>query len=125
MEIEARIPESFPGTVAIVDNKAERTILHPQYRRYKNGYDADFEYFVTQILAKLNPLRTNFRTRKKKSDQRDFHYFRRSVCVVCFVQRIACLGKTEGTQRPRIVGKRFSERKKVLQCEKWKKRSVE
>ena len=42
------------------------TLLHPEYRRYKDGYDADFEYFVTQLLAKLNPLRTNFRSRHKE-----------------------------------------------------------
>ena len=65
MECE-KVPESFPGTVAIKEDIARNTLLHKDYRRYKNGPDADFEYFVTRLLAKLNPLRTNFRMKKKE-----------------------------------------------------------
>jgi len=60
------IPGSFPGTVTIVEDIDNNTLLHPEYRRYKDGYDADFEYFVTRLLAKLNPLRTNYRSRQKE-----------------------------------------------------------
>ena len=65
MECE-KVPESFPGTVAIKEDIARNTLLHKDYRRYKNGPDADFEYFVTRLLAKMNPLRTNFRMKKKE-----------------------------------------------------------
>ena len=65
---EGIVPEKFPGTVCIVDNKENNTLLHPDYRRYNNGSDEDenenFNYFVTRLLAKLNPLRTCFRARK-------------------------------------------------------------
>ena len=60
------IPESFPGTVMIVEDIDNNTLLHPEYRKYNDGYDADFEYFVTRLLAKLNPLRTNYRSRQKE-----------------------------------------------------------
>ena len=63
---DGKVPESFPGTVAIIDDKVNNTLLHPGYRRYKDGHNDDFEYFVTRLLAKLSPLRTGFRTRKKE-----------------------------------------------------------
>ena len=60
------IPGLFPGTVTIVEDIDNNTLLHPEYRRYKDGYDADFEYFVTRLLAILNLLRTNFCSRLKE-----------------------------------------------------------
>ena len=66
---EGIVLEKFPGTVCIVDNNENNTLLHPDYRRYTIGSDEDenknFNYFVTRLLAKLNPLRTCFRARKK------------------------------------------------------------
>ena len=64
---EGIVTEKFPGTVCIVDNNENNTLLHPDYRRNNNGSDENenFNYFVTRLLAKLNPLRTCFRARKK------------------------------------------------------------
>ena len=53
----------FPGTVAIVNDKVTNTLLHPEYRRYEND-NKEFNYFVTRLLARVSPHRTNFRTRK-------------------------------------------------------------
>ena len=66
---EGIVPKKFPGTISIVDDKENNTLLHPDYRRNNNGSDKNenenFNYFVTRLLAKLNPLRTCFRARKK------------------------------------------------------------
>jgi len=40
--------------------------LHQDYRRYEGGYDEAFEYFVTRLLARITPSRTNFRKQKHK-----------------------------------------------------------
>ena len=58
------VAESFPGTVAIIDDKVNNTLLHPNYRRYGIGKCDGYEYFVTQLLARLSPGRTRFCTRK-------------------------------------------------------------
>ena len=59
------VPDSFPGSVYLqVENK--RTFLHQDYRRYKGGYDEAFQYFVTRLLARITPSRTNFRKQKHK-----------------------------------------------------------
>ena len=44
------IPNSFPGTVAIVDDKVNNTLLHPGYRKYDNADDENFNYLVTRLL---------------------------------------------------------------------------
>ena len=44
------VPDKFPGTVAIVDDKENNTLLHPGYRRYDGADDENFNYFVTRLL---------------------------------------------------------------------------
>ena len=62
---DGKVLDSFPGSVYLqVKNK--KTILHPDYRRYEGGYDEAFEYFVTRLLARITPSRTNFRKQKHK-----------------------------------------------------------
>ena len=58
------VAESFPGTVAIIDDKVNNTLLHPNYRRYGIGKCDGYEYFVTRLLARLSSGRTHFLTRK-------------------------------------------------------------
>ena len=43
------VPDSFPGTVAIVDDKVNNTLLYSGYRRYDRADDKNFNYFVTRL----------------------------------------------------------------------------
>ena len=52
------VPDSFPGTVAIVDDKVNDTLLHPGYRRYDKADDENFNYFVTRLLPTVTATKT-------------------------------------------------------------------
>ena len=58
------IPESFPGTVEIIEDKENNTVLHPQYRRYENRQCEHFDYFLNNILARVGPQKTRFHADK-------------------------------------------------------------
>ena len=60
----AKVPASFPGTVAINTDSVE--ILANEYRQYGNADNEEFYYFVTRILSAVNPGKTNFKLRKTK-----------------------------------------------------------
>ena len=65
-----RVPNSFPGSVALVTVEAddlmmEDTInLNSNYRRYGDAGNAEFIYFVTRILPAINPAYSNFKRQK-------------------------------------------------------------
>ena len=52
------VPDSFSGTVAIVDDKVNNTLLHPGYRRYDKADDENFNYFVTRLLPTVTATKT-------------------------------------------------------------------
>ena len=51
------VPDSFPGTVALVDNKVNDTLLHPSYRTSCD--DENFTYLVTRLLPKVTAAKTS------------------------------------------------------------------
>ena len=105
MECE-KVPESFPGTVAIKEDIARNTLLHKDYRRYKNGPDADFEYFVTWLLAKLNPLRTNFRMRKKEHLINDiFTTFDKVFVLFVLYNKLECWKEQQKEMKDGVSGR--------------------
>ena len=55
---KGNVPDSFPGTVAIVDDKVNDTLLHPGYRRYDKADDENFNYFVTRLLPTVTATKT-------------------------------------------------------------------
>ena len=52
------VPDSFPGTLAIIDDKENNTLLHPGYRRYDKADDENFNYFVTRLLPTVTATKT-------------------------------------------------------------------
>ena len=59
------VPEEFPGTVSLiydVTGTADTTIqLHDEYRRYKNGKDDNFDWFVLNVMDSIQPRKSKIR----------------------------------------------------------------
>ena len=61
------VPDTFPGSVSIDwTNSDEGKILNASYRAYGNADNAEFYYFLTRILASVNPVQTGFKSHKGK-----------------------------------------------------------
>lgn len=59
---KAKVPTSFPGTVALNPDSVE--ITANEYRRYGNADNEEFYYFVTRIMSAINLVGTNVKQKK-------------------------------------------------------------
>jgi hypothetical protein len=59
------VPESFPGTLKLVQNNETGELsLNPNYRQLCGGENKELDYFVTRIMPAMNPGVSKFATRK-------------------------------------------------------------
>ena len=63
------IPADFPGTLDLMVEKDEDgeigdgPYLHPEYRKYKNNNNEEFEYFMMRLMERINPKQNKFNAR--------------------------------------------------------------
>ena len=51
-----KLPELFPASLGLLcDSETHGTILSPVYRRYKDGKNEEFDYFIDRIMAAMYP----------------------------------------------------------------------
>ena len=64
------VPTCFPGTLfltGVVDKDGkvseEGPYLSPEYRRYKDHRNDEFEYFMTRIMERISPVQRRFKNK--------------------------------------------------------------
>lgn len=59
---DGKVPDTFPGTIALVHDKKGDIVLNERYRTDNE----DFEYYIHRVLPAINPTNSKFNQRKCK-----------------------------------------------------------